>query len=282
MSVITRGSTTLSYCVRGFGEKKVLLIASGGMRSSMSTWQSQPWDAWTCLGAEPDFTVIAMDQRNAGGSRGPLSSGCADLPRTLCLNPESHRQRQGSNRILTSGDDYADDQLAVLDSLGIERCLLVGQCIGPSFIFRLLRRAPSRFPAAILLQPIGVAQHTTEPHGWEGKNVDATTHWFGSWAHEMLQARRASRQDLAALYDQMLGPDCDGPDFVFSASRDEVAALDTPLLVTPGKDAFHPSEIAREIVRLAPCATLLERWRDEDYSAAVHEKLVAFLRHHHV
>ena len=247
---ITRGSTTLHYAVKGTGAAAVLLIAPGGMQSSISMWQNQQWDPWTRLA--DNFTLIAMDQRNAGKSTGPVFDG-------------DHGWEQ-----------YAEDQLAVLDQLGVRRCLLLGQCIGPSYIFELLKRAPIRFSAALLLQPIGVALHTTEPAGWKGTNVEATTHWFGRWADEMRSAGRASDEELSRLYQSMYA----GRDFVFSASREELAVMTTPMLVTAGVDSFHPAETAREIARLAPNAELLEHWRGEDYSPAIHDKFVAFLRQH--
>ena len=63
-TVATRGAT-IAFAVRGATAGiPVLLIAPGGMRSSIGMWRAQPWDAWSRLGDE-DFTVVAMDQRNA-------------------------------------------------------------------------------------------------------------------------------------------------------------------------------------------------------------------------
>src|SRR5207245_11461117 len=82
------------------------------------------------------FRVIAMDQRNAGRSSGPLETSDA-------------------------WSMYADDQLAVLDHLRIDSALVVGCCIGCSFIFKLVERAPLRIVAGVLMQPIG--ENDTNP-----------------------------------------------------------------------------------------------------------------------
>jgi hypothetical protein len=50
-------------------------------------------------------------------------------------------------------------------------------------------------------------------------------------------------------------------DFVFGVSRDFIRHCAVPMLVLPGDDAFHPATTARAIARLAPHATLIERWR---------------------
>lgn len=251
--VLRACGSRIHYQVRGGSGPSVLLLAPGGMRSSIANWMSMPYDPWAKL-PRLGYRVIAMDQRNgAGESTGPLST-------------------QG-------WDDFRDDQLAVLDHLGVESgCLLVGSCIGPSFQFGLLRAAPGRFSAAVMLQPIGLAKHTTEPGvAWEGENTLATSHWFGGWASEMGSEGCFARPALKALYESMFGL---GRSFVFSASRDEVAAVQTPLLVLGGVDVNHPAQTARDIAELAPNAELVEGWRDDDYTPAVDARIEAFLAQH--
>ena len=148
-----------------------------------------------------------------------------------------------------------------------------------------------------MLQPIGVAEHTTEAGGWEGTNAASTRDWFGAWAQEMCSAGRATDAELQRLHGAMFESGTE--EFVFSASREEVSAVQTPLLVTAGhgrrppssrscssassraallctgKDIYHPAEVAREVRaaaaagstspvlwRLAPTATPVNiRWR---------------------
>ena len=52
-TVATRGAT-IAFAVRGATAGiPVLLIAPGGMRSSIGMWRAQPWDAWSRLGDAP-------------------------------------------------------------------------------------------------------------------------------------------------------------------------------------------------------------------------------------
>jgi hypothetical protein len=52
-------------------------------------------------------------------------------------------------------------------------------------------------------------------------------------------------------------------DFVFSVSREFVAGCAIPMLVAPGTDAAHPLAIADDILRLAPAAEYVKRWKGE-------------------
>ena len=137
--------------------------------------------------------------------------------------------------------------MALLDHLGIYKCLLVGSCIGPSYSFALMQAAPERFPAALMLQPVGLSKHTDEEETWEGLNRAATSHWYGF-------DREFSAEEMARLQDQMFTD----KDFVFSVSRDFVRTLPTPLLVLSGTDAFHPSGTSKEIVRHRIIAEIIE------------------------
>src|SRR5712691_1103078 len=52
---------------------------------------------------------------------------------------------------------YAEDQLALLDHLAIDRFHVMGCCIGGSFALKLIEQAPARVAAAVLEQPGGIA-----------------------------------------------------------------------------------------------------------------------------
>ena len=49
----------------------------------------------------------------------------------------------------------ADDQLGLMDHLGIDKFMVMGFCIGGPLIWNLLKRAPNRVVAAVLAQPSG-------------------------------------------------------------------------------------------------------------------------------
>ena len=136
------------YEVRGAGIP-VLFLAPGGMTSQIGNWGGL-YNPVTAL-PQAKFQLIVMDQRTAGQSTGPFA--------------------------LNGWNTFTQDQLALLDDLGIHKCLLVGSCIGPSYSFALMQAAPERFPAAVMLQPVGLSKHTDEEETWDGLNRAATSHW---------------------------------------------------------------------------------------------------------
>ena len=107
----------------------LLLIAPGGLNSVISGL-TNPFDAVEEFKGE--YHCIASDLRNAnpGESSGPLD---VDRP----------------------WDSHTDDQLGVMDHLGINKFMVMGFCIGGPFIWNLLKRVPDRVVAAVLAQPVG-------------------------------------------------------------------------------------------------------------------------------
>jgi pimeloyl-ACP methyl ester carboxylesterase len=227
------GSRRIAYSVSGDPDGlPVLAIAPGGMRSAAALWGRSPYNPLERLDR---YRVIAMDQRNAGGSWAPIG------------------ERDG-------WEVYTEDQLALLDHLGVDRFHVVGMCIGGTHATRLLRAAPKRALSAVLMQPIGLAA-----------NRDAFFALFDAWAVDVAPAHpEATPAAFAALRDAMFGGD-----FQFGAGRDDVAELSQPVLVLMGDDLYHPSAVSREIAALAPKATLVERWKDDP--AATDQLVQAFL-----
>jgi pimeloyl-ACP methyl ester carboxylesterase len=217
----------------------LLLFAPGGMRSSIEFWQRAPFNPIRELSG--NFRVIAMDQRNAGSSRAPV-------------------------RADDGWHTYTADHVALLDHLRVERCHVLGGCIGGAYCLGLMQAAPGRVAAGVLQQPIGLSP----------ENRPAFYTMFDSWAQE-LQAQRSDvdAAALAALRENMYGGD-----FTFNVTRDFVRGCSTPMLVLMGNDLYHPSETSREIVALAPHAQLVERWKEPEVVAATVERVRAFLLEH--
>lgn len=228
------GEIELYYEVHGEGYP-VLLFAPGGMRSAIKFWRSSPFDPIETL--KPHFKVIAMDQRNAGESRAPITA--ADNWQT-----------------------YTDDHIALLDHLEIERCHIMGGCIGGSYCFGLINSQPERVNAAIIQQTIGL-----------DNNRSAFYDMFDGWA-EALEAKpdeAVLQQFRSNMYDK---------DFLFSVDAAAVQACQSPLLVLLGNDLYHPESTSRAIMDLAPNATLIEDWKSEDKVAATAGAVTAFLERH--
>lgn len=239
MAQFQHGDVAINYEVSGAGFP-LLLIAPGGMNSSIDWWSRAALDPLTVYA--DDFQLIAMDQRNAGASTGPLD-------------------------VQDPWGSYLDDQLGLLDHLGIERCHVLGCCIGCSHALGLIQRAPDRITSAVLQQPIGI--------------VDDNRELFRNMWREWGQQLADRRDDLDAAGVEAFGTRMWRGEFVLNVTRDFVRSIATPLLVLPGVDQFHPGPIGREIAGLAPNAELLEPWKDtpELVRAAV-ERVRAFLREH--
>ena len=76
MAVYINGETQLAYEVHGAGFP-ILLIAPGGLRSERRMWRGSPLNPIAELSNY--FQVIAMDQRNAGESKGLLKVGITGI-----------------------------------------------------------------------------------------------------------------------------------------------------------------------------------------------------------
>jgi pimeloyl-ACP methyl ester carboxylesterase len=238
VSTFTRGETVLHYEVHGSGYP-LLVIAPGGMRSSIGFWDKAPFDPIRELGSA--FQVIAMDQRNAGQSRGPVHA--SDSWRT-----------------------YAADQVALLDHLGVDRCHVLGMCIGCAFTLSFATLAPERLTAAVLEQPIGLHED----------NRAAFHQMFDGWAEELVR----TRPDVTAEATAGLKSNLYARDFVFSVTRDEVRACRAPLLVLRGNDLYHPSAISEEVAQIAPRAELVTSWKEGPDVPRAIERVKAFLTLH--
>ena len=227
-------SASIHYDVEGDGFP-VLLIAPGGMRSANELWNGMPWNPRTALAG--DYRVIGMDQRNAGRSTGPVSA-----------------------------DDgwatYTGDQLALLDHLGVERCHVVGMCIGGPYIMGLLAAAPERFAAAVVLQPVGI----------DG-NRQAMYDMFDQWVETIGEAHpEMTRADWDSFRSNMWDAE-----FVLTATPEQAAAVTTPVLVAMGNDLYHPQSTSRRLAEVAPNATLIEQWKEGEALTAIDSTIKGFL-----
>lgn len=238
MPVFERPGISLYYQEFGSGYP-LLLFAPGGMRSSIEFWHRSPFDPTREFAG--DFRVIAMDQRNAGKSRGPVSA--ADGWHT-----------------------YAADHLALLDHLGIQRSHVMGGCIGSTYCLSLIQQAPNRVSAAVLQNPIGLTE----------SNREAFREMFDGWAKELAQQRTdVNAAGLATFRENMYGGD-----FVFAVSRDFVRNCKTPMIVLKGDDLYHPTPISEEIVRLNPAVEMVDVWKTPDTAPAAVARVRAFLKRH--
>jgi pimeloyl-ACP methyl ester carboxylesterase len=205
------------------------VIPGGGRNSNIASLDGpiHPFNAMTTF--KDEYRCIAADLRNAGGGE---SSGPLDIDRPW--------------------DSHTDDQLAVMDHLGIDRLLVLGYCIGGPFIWNLLKRAPGRIIAAVLAQPSG-----SRP---EERDLFYDVGMKG-WGAELVARRPDITMDAVDRYlTRMYRTD---PDFVFTVTRDFVRGCRTPVLILPDDIPPHPYEVAMESAMLAPTSEVsLYPWKE--------------------
>ena len=240
-----KGDVRIHYEEAGSGFP-LLLIAGGGLNSTISFFEHAPFNAIQEFKGE--YRCIAADLRNANGGQ---STGPLEIDRPW--------------------DAYADDHIGLMDHLGIKEFMVMGFCIGGPFIWNLLKRAPGRIVAAVLAQPSG--SRPEMPNLFYDNNIKG-------WAPGLL----ASRPDLTmekvqAFLNKMYRSN---PDFVFTVTRDFVRSCRTPLLVLPDDVAAHPYAVAMETVRLAPKSEVsIYPWKEnEEQIAQAVRHVRAFLRRH--
>jgi pimeloyl-ACP methyl ester carboxylesterase len=214
-----KGDVRIRYAEIGSGFP-LLATPGGGLNSRMSNWPTAVINIVEEF--KNDFRVITMDQRNAtnGETTGPIP----------VANP---------------WDAFADDQLGLMDHLGIRQFAFFGNCIGGPFALKLMERAPQRVVAAILSQPVGHKPDKPDYMYDSGRDV---------WAKEFLGRRpdvsmATIEQYLHNLYRVR-------PDFVYSVSRDFARSCQIPMLVLPDDVVAHPLQVSIDIASLAPNAEI--------------------------
>jgi len=239
MAVFESGSVSIHYDLEGDGFP-VLLIAPGGMRSANELWNTMPWNPRTLA---DDYRVIGMDQRNAGRSHAPVSAD-------------------------DGWHTYTADQLALLDHLGIDRCHVIGMCIGGPYIAALLLAAPDRFASAVMLQPVGV-----EP---DENNRSAFHDMFDQWSEACAAAHPEATPDTWRAFRSNMW---DG-DFVLTATERSLASVTTPLMVAQGNDLYHPADTSRRIAAAVPGCEFVEEWKQGAALAGFDATVRDFLGRH--
>jgi pimeloyl-ACP methyl ester carboxylesterase len=246
MPFYERGPVRIHYREVGSGFP-LLLIPGGGLNSALSSWQTaSPFDPMQRY--QGDFRCICADLRNAnpGQSRGPLE---IDRP----------------------WDAYTDDQLGLMDHLGIREFVVMGFCIGGPMIHNLIRRAPERVVAAAMMQPSGYRPEI--PDLFYQNNIKG-------WGPALCEKRSDITMDnvhafLTSMYTNRA-------DFVFTVSRDFVRSIKTPLLIAPDDVPAHPYKVAMEVASLAPNAEVtIYPWKDSpEHIDEVVEHARRFLKAH--
>jgi pimeloyl-ACP methyl ester carboxylesterase len=247
MGTYEKGAVRIHFEEAGSGFP-LLLIAGGGLNSTISnhTGSYPPFNAIEQFKGE--YRCIALDLRNAnaGQSSGPLE---IDRP----------------------WDSHTDDQLGLMDHLGIDKFMVLGFCIGGPMIWNLLRRAPDRIVAGVLAQPSG-----SRP---EMRDLFYDNNMKG-WGPELTKRRPDVTMEMVDKFLTRMYRT--NPDFVFTVTRDFVRQCQTPVLILPDDIPAHPYAVAMEAAMLAPKAEVsMFPWKEpkERIPLAIRQ-IRSFLRAH--
>jgi len=245
--VYEKGAVSIYYEDAGSGFP-LLLLPGGGLNATIAFFTGNPpFNAIEEFKGE--YRCITADLRNApsGQSTGPIE---VDRP----------------------WESYADDQLGLMDHLGIDKFMVMGFCIGGPFIWSLLKRAPNRIAGAVVAQPVG----------WRPEMRDrsyAGAFWKG-WPAQITAKRsditmQTAEQFVTRMFET-------NPDFVFTVTRDFVRTCQNPVLILPDDVPAHPYAVAMECAMLAPRAEVsMFPWKEprERIPLAVRQ-IHSFLRAH--
>src|SRR3989475_155399 len=216
-SFYEKGSVRIHYEEIGSGFP-LLLIPGGGLNSTIAALANpfNPIDEF-----KSEYRCITADLRNAPGGQ---STGPAEVARPW--------------------ESYADDQLGLMDQLGIDKFMVMGFCIGGPFIWSLLKRAPNRIAAAVLAQPVG----------WRPEMLDPTYsgRFWSTWGATLTAKRPEITTETTDRFVRKMFET--SPDFVFTVTRDFVRSCQNPLLILPDEVPAHPYAVAMECAMLAPKA----------------------------
>src|SRR5258706_10093650 len=214
-----KGPVRIRYEEAGSGFP-LMLLHGGGLNSTIAFFTgNSPFNAIDEFKGQ--YHCIAEDLRNAmtGLSTGPVE---VDRP----------------------WESYADDQLGLMDHLGIDKFMVMGFCIGGPFIWSLLKRAPNRVVAAVLAQPVGWRPEMRDPK-YPGV-------FWKTWGPALTAQRsEITMPTVDKFVTRMFETN---PDFVFTVTRDFVRGCQTPILVLPDDSPAHPYDVAMESAMLAPKA----------------------------
>src|SRR3989440_7959415 len=185
MPFYDKGNVRIHYEEVGSGFP-LMVIPGGGLNSTVAGLANHPFNPME--ESKDEYRVIAADLRNAniGQSSGPLE---IDRP----------------------WDSFADDQLGLMDHVGIDKFMVLGFCIGGPFIWNLLKRAPDRVVAAVLAQPVGFRP--------EMPNVLYDGSMTG-WGPELIKRRPEITMEMGEKFLTKMYRS--NPDFVYTVTRDFV------------------------------------------------------------
>ena len=245
MPFFQKGDIRIRYEEAGSGFP-LLVTPGGGLNSRVSNWPTAVINAMEEF--KNDFRCITMDQRNANGgeSTGPVP-------------------------VDNAWDAFTDDQLGLMDHLGIREFFYMGYCIGGCFAGKLLQRAPQRVVAAVFCQSVG--QRPEDPDVMY-------RHSHENWLADFRARRPEVSMDAIEKYFHSLWRV--QPDFLHSVPREFIKNCRTPILVLPDDTPSHPLQTSIDVASLAPNSEItVFPWREPpELKARMINRVRTFLKSH--
>ena len=228
MPIYENGPVRLRYEEAGSGFP-LLVIPGGGLNATIAGLANHAFNPMEEF--SDSFRCVSIDLRNANGGQ---SEGPVDVER--------------------GWDAFADDQLGLMDHLGIEKFMVIGFCIGGPFCWNLLQRAPDRVVASVMVHPSGF--RSDQPDIFYQNNIR-------DWAPALCERRDdVTMETIDAFLNKMYR---ENPDFVFTVTRDFVRGCETPVLILPDDIPAHPYAVAMETALLASNSQVsLYPWKEND------------------
>jgi pimeloyl-ACP methyl ester carboxylesterase len=239
------------YVTKGSGPC-LLMMAPRAFDSTLESWKHGKWDDINAVEAlSQHFTVVAYDRREAGQSGGRLE------PLTWKV--------------------FAQHAKLLVEHLSVERCFVLGVCMGVGVATQFGSLYPETSTALILAQPVGGHRWRKRMHTFFNRHI-AFARQFG------LQAIRARANSLNFMRDPEAGPwattisndaafgerfvrqdpdaylhlvtqsrDAMFPDtFVSGPPAEELMSIDIASAIWPGDDASHSTSSAQQLRELLP------------------------------
>jgi pimeloyl-ACP methyl ester carboxylesterase len=265
------------YITQGSGPA-LLMMASRGFNATIESWrldkQYKQMDALNALAKH--FTLVAYDRRESGESGGRVE-------------------------VLT-WEVFAKQAKLLLEHLGIERCWVIGPCMGAALAAKFAALYPEACIGLYLGHPVG-------GHGWHSKGheffnrhlrfakenglqacVDRAPQggnfWEdaepGPWAAPLSRDPEFARRFVKLNPERYLATceasrDAMFPDLhVAGATAEELRSIEVPALVWPGGDLRHTVSAAHQMRELMPRAEFWDVPESRQTGASCLERLLEF------
>ena len=257
--------------------------------------------AYEVLGDEGGYPLAFMHGLGAG--RAQTTSALTSLRDTMLIAPDmlGHGDSVSEDADgVMSFDQSADDVIAILDHLGIEKSNIGGLSMGSGIALNIVLRYPERVNQLILLRPSWLDQKQPAHLAL----VAYVGKWIMEEGAEVAEQKLIAHPDYVSLYEEVpkvaesirglfKRPDHFShtavlykmwEDAPFGSLSDLAKIKQDALVLYTTRDNLHPIPVAESIANALPnvrdMQELAPRYdQPEEYGVALNEALNAFLHH---